>query len=153
MKDRNLWSAEEEESLKTLYTTAPINDVLVAIPKRSLSAIRGKAANMNLSRPWLRWAKAKPEPKRKKWTPEDIDLLKKTFETATDRDLRTNFPVWCLTSINNKAWELGLEKNKPLIKKMIGRRFYTMTVVKFSVNGETFWDATVVACLLGETIH
>jgi hypothetical protein len=44
------WSKEEEEILKRIYTDAPIEDILEALPGRAWSSIKHKANKLGLSR-------------------------------------------------------------------------------------------------------
>ena len=43
-----MWTARELQTLHTLWTTATTEEILAALPERSLSAIQGRAGQLHL---------------------------------------------------------------------------------------------------------
>lgn len=125
-KEVNLWTDEEINYLKTYYpnqniTLEEIHDKY--IPNHTILNISGKANSLGLFR------KEKP----KEWTDEEIDLLKKYYNTYPSNVLIEKFfPNRTLAQIIKKRDELNL---------IITNKFH---------NGEVFWNEERIALLFNE---
>lgn len=94
------WDEGELETLRTIYSDHRMSndDILSALPRRSMSAIYTKACETRLER---------------KWTEEEISLLTILFPSdISDDDLLSSFPGRTWWSLVCKAGGLGLKRPK-----------------------------------------
>ncbi|MEA4918124.1 HNH endonuclease signature motif containing protein [Proteiniphilum sp.] len=94
------WTLEELDNLKKYYPVLPWNELLQLFPGRTKSKIKNKVARLGLKRQTRFW-----------FTKKHIDYLVKNYSTMISQDIADKFGC-SLYSIYNKAYSLGLEKDK-----------------------------------------
>ncbi len=92
--NRTWWSTDDEATLRRLYPSAPMTDVLAAFPRRTLGGVKKHARKLGLSRPQF-WTPAEEARLREMWP----DCARRTIERAIGRD-------W--DAIKQHASKLGL---------------------------------------------
>lgn len=92
------WSSQEDKRLIPLHRAGkPLADIARALG-RTYDAVSGKPVRLRL---------AKTQPQRRRWTRQDIDILKKRYGRLSNRRLAERLG-WAMASVGLKARELGI---------------------------------------------
>lgn len=107
------WSHEELDILRSLYSKEEDWDkILIALPTRTQSACRQKAARLNLQRPYRM---------KDFWSPEEEDLFKELYTTEPDWDrILKALPGRTRRACIRRAWILRLTRTTK--RKTIGKQ-------------------------------
>lgn len=82
----------------------------------------------------------------KRWSEEELELLKGVYPTALTEDLQQLFPLRSCGSLYNKAYELGVTKTKEFLRQTAGSN---SRVYKFNESYFSEIDTQDKAYLLG----
>lgn len=121
-KSRNKWTAEELNTLRNLYSTAPVASLIELLPLHSWGSIKAKAKELGVTR---------------LWTDKEVRLLLSIFPSLAKRGIETLFPRHSWIGISRKARRLGLWRHPRTIATerkahRNGRRLTVETIVGIS---------------------
>jgi hypothetical protein len=105
------WSETEIHTLKKLYPSSSIDEVIAKLPRRSWHGIVNKAQRLHLQRDKQR----RPSPTYRLWSVEDDAKLKLEYENGMSVPVLASNLGRSIYAIQVRAAKMNLERDKSLI--------------------------------------
>lgn len=148
-----VWTEEEYALLKKYYPSNTNNtDLLKLIPKHSFVSIKTKAKLLGLRRGQYLEYKADDDTVYRKWTLEEINILKDYYNLMSDREVIKMLPGRTIMGMKHAVRKLGLGR-KEIKHKIFTNTHWTMRENLFLIeNFSKLPNVELMKFLSGRTL-